>query len=124
MALFIGHYAAAQNHGTLWCDKNPAKKGSNNIVTQRSEKGVLKVLVNWEGKSGGSTFAPQNLAITNGTCETCKPLGAIGANRPQELWTIKVTDVTKPVILAWNTEGTKNYCGNGSLLIPSPVFNR
>ena len=124
MTLFVGHYVAAQNHNTLWCDKNPAKKNTNNVVVQRSEKGILKVLVNWEGKNGGSTFMAQNLAITNGTCETCKPLGAIGKNHPQEPWTIKVTDVTKPVTLAWNTAGTKNYCGEGSLFIPVATFNR
>ncbi|WP_020604670.1 hypothetical protein [Spirosoma spitsbergense] len=122
MTLFIGHYLAAQNHGILWCDKNPAKKATNNVVTQRSTNGILNLQVNWEGKTGGSTFAPQNLAITNGTCQTCKPLGAIGKNQPRELWTIKVTDVTKPVTLAWNTPGTKGYCGDGSLVIPPAVF--
>jgi|GEM_PF-2875042 len=122
MTLFIGHFVAAQNHNILWCDKNPALKNDHQVVTQKSGNGTLNLLVKWGGKTGGSTFAQQNLSITNGTCVTCKPVGAGGTNNPSQMWTVKVTDVTKPVVLAWNTPGTVNYCGNGKLVLPPATF--
>jgi hypothetical protein len=114
---FSAGVASAQDHNTLWCDKDPKVKAKNNVVLRSSAKGEIKVEVNWEGKAGGSTFEQKNLAITNGSCVTCKSLGAIGANHAKETWTIKATDPSKPVGLAWGTPSTKAYCGNGSISI-------
>ena len=123
MTVFVGRPEAVQNHNTLWCDKDPGKKLTHNLVRQGGEeKGTLKFLVKWGGKSGGATLSSVNLAITNGTCKTCPPLGEIGGQHPEGTWIITISDVKKPVTLAWNTEGTKRICGDGSLLIPVGTF--
>lgn len=99
--------AAAQN--ALSC------KGSqtNAMATFVSgENGNITVRLDW---NEGSTFAKQNLEITNGICINCPAVGGIGKNNPVQTWTIKQTDLAKPVSLAWGTESTKKYCGTGSL---------
>lgn len=63
----------------------------------------------------GSTFAPANLAITNGTCQSCPFIGGIG--RPHgtfQFWTIEQTDPSQAVSVAWATTGTINYCGGST----------
>ena len=119
--LFICHFANAQNHNTLWCDKDMKLKNTHHAMLQKAtEKGKLNVLVKWGGPNGGSTLSSQNLTITNGTCESCKPLGAIGSGNYQQNWVVKVTDPSKPVTFSWNTPGTVNMCGTGKLNIPGP----
>lgn len=118
---FIGNVAFAQNHNTLWCDKNPALKNTHHLNQQKTtEAGKLNFIAKWGGPNGGSTLTAANLKITNGTCEKCTPLGAIGSGNYQQNWVIKVTDVTKPVEIAWNTTGTVNMCGTGVLRILKP----
>jgi len=77
-----------------------------------NDKGTVTVKLDW---NEGATFAKQNLEITNGTCLTCPNVGGIGKNNPMQTWTIKQTDLTKPVSLAWGTESTKKYCGTQTL---------
>lgn len=122
MTLFIGQFVTAQNHNTLWCDKNPALKNNYNLQQQKTtEKGKLNFLVKWGAPNGASTLAAQNVQITNGTCETCPSLGAIGSGNYQQKWVIKVTDPKKPVRIQWNTPGTVSLCGTGVLNIPPPA---
>ncbi|MFN8346940.1 MAG: hypothetical protein U0X91_18200 [Spirosomataceae bacterium] len=79
MALFIGHFVNAQNHNTLWCDKDTKLKNTHHFNLQKTtEAGKLNAIMKWGGPNGGSTFSAANLEITNGTCESCKPVGAIG----------------------------------------------
>lgn len=130
MALFIGHFVNAQNFNTLWCSKlgeGKSKEEGRKLIDAHSfqlqkttEQGKLNAIMRWGGPTGGSTFASQNLAITNGTCESCKPVGQIGKSNSQQTWVIKVTDPSKPVTFAWTTPGTINMCGNGKLVIPRP----
>jgi hypothetical protein len=121
MTFLIGHFVKAQNHNTLWCDKDIKLKATHHAMLQKAtEKGKLNVLVKWGGPKGGSTLTSKNLAITNGTCESCTPLGAIGSNNYQQLWVVKVTDPSKPVTFSWDTPGTINFCGTGKLYLPPP----
>lgn len=121
MALFIGHFVNAQNHNTLWCDKDANLKNTHHFQLQKTtETGKLNAIMRWGGPNGGSTFAAANLEITNGTCESCTPVGQIGAKNSQQNWVIKVTDPSKPVTFAWKTQGTINMCGTGKLVIPKP----
>jgi hypothetical protein len=56
MLLFAGHFVKAQNHNTLWCDKDIKLKPTHHAVLQKAtEKGKLNVLVKWGGPNGGST---------------------------------------------------------------------
>lgn len=122
MTLFIGHFATAQNHNTLWCDKNMNLKNTHHLQQQKTtEKGKLNFLVKWGAPKGGSTLTSANVKITNGTCEKCPSLGAIGSGNYQQNWVIKVTDPSKPVRLEWNTPGTVDLCGKGVLHIPPPA---
>ncbi|MEZ5653686.1 MAG: hypothetical protein R3E87_24400 [Burkholderiaceae bacterium] len=114
VALLLANTVFAQDHNTLWCN-NPKLKTTHNVQALKSEKGSWNMQVSWGGPSGGSTFGPKNLSITNGSCQSCKPLGAIGAKHPKEVWKIKVTDPSKPVVFAWASEGTVKMCGTGKL---------
>jgi hypothetical protein len=58
------------------------------MLQKATEKGKCNLLVKWDAPNGGSTLSSQNLAITNGTCESCKPLGAGGSNNYQQPWVI------------------------------------
>lgn len=119
--LFISLLAKAQNHNTLWCDKDVKLKNTHNLSMQKTtEVGKLNAIMKWGGPEGGSTFTAANLEIINGMCESCKSLGAIGSGNYQQKWVIKVTDPTKPVTFAWKTAGTINLCGTGKLNIPKP----
>lgn len=117
----IGNLAFAQNHNTLWCDKNPAMKNTHHLQQQKTtESGKLNFSVKWGAPNGGSTLSQANITITNGTCESCKPLGAIGSGNYQQNWVIKVTDMSKPVQIEWATAGAIATCGTGKLIIPRP----
>lgn len=121
IALFIGHFVNAQNHNTLWCDKDMKLKNTHHFMLQKTtETGKLNAKMKWGAPNGGATFSAANLEITNGTCESCKPLGAIGSGNYEQNWVIKVTDPSKPVTFAWKTTGTINVCGTGKLVIPKP----
>lgn len=109
--------AFAQNHNTLWCDKDQKFKPTHNLQLKKVTPEKIELVAKWGGKSGGATLSASNVAITNGTCENCKPVGQIGANNPDEPWTIKRTDPKMPVTLAWATPGTINLCGTGVLKI-------
>ncbi|MBL7795423.1 MAG: hypothetical protein JNJ90_02880 [Saprospiraceae bacterium] len=88
-----------------------SKTGAKATVVS-NDNGNITVKLDW---NEGATFAKQNLEITNGTCVTCPNVGGIGKNNPAQTWTIKQTDLTKPVSLAWGTESTKKFCGTGTL---------
>lgn len=130
MALFIGHFVNAQNFNTLWCSKlgdGKSKEDGRKLVDahnfqlqKTTEPGKLNAIMKWGGETGGSTFSAANLEITNGICESCTPVGQIGAKNPKQNWVIKVTDPSKPVTFAWKTSGTINMCGTGKLVIPRP----
>lgn len=121
MTLFIGHFVNAQNHNTLWCDKDIKLKNTHHAMLQKStEKGKINVLVKWGAPNGGAMLSAANLEITNGICESCKPVGAIGSNNYQQNWVIKVNDPSKPVTFAWATKGTIMGCGTGKLVVPGP----
>ena len=123
MTLFIGQSAKAQSFNTLWCDKNPAMKNTHHLMRQKgTEAGKINLLVKWGAPKGGSTLTKDNILITNGVCEKCTPLGAIGSGNYQQTWVIKVTDPTKAVSINWNTQGTINLCGNGQINY-APPFN-
>lgn len=123
LALFTGHFVKAQSFNTLWCDKNKKLKDTHHAMLQKAtEKGKLNVKVKWGGPNGGSTLTSKNLAITNGTCESCKPLGAIGSKNYEQIWVVKVTDPSKPVTFSWATPGTINYCGDGKLNITTDHY--
>lgn len=110
--LFICHFVNAQNHNTLWCDKDIKLKNTHHFMLQKTtEAGKLNAIMKWGGPNGGSTFAAANLEITNGICEKCTPVGAIGSGNYQQNWVIKVIDPSKPVTFAWKTQGTINVCG-------------
>ncbi len=112
----VGFIAKAQNHNTLWCDKNPQLKNTHHLNMQKpTEAGKLNAIMKWGGPKGGSTFTAANLEIINGSCESCPQLGAIGSGNYQQKWVIKVNDVSKPVTFAWKTTGTINMCGTGKL---------
>jgi hypothetical protein len=83
----------------------------NFIDIKKGGRGIINLEVNWGGKTGGSTFAPANLKITNGVLQSGKPVGQIGANNPKQTWVIKVTDLSKPVQISWQTKGTTDLCG-------------
>jgi hypothetical protein len=100
--------ASAQN--VLPC--NGSKTGAKATLIS-NDNGNVTVKLDW---NEGATFAKQNLEITNGTCVTCPNVGGIGKNNAVQTWTIKQTDLAKPVSLAWGTESTKKYCGTGSLV--------
>jgi len=119
--MFVGHFADAQNHNTLWCDKDMKLKNTHHFMLQKTtEPGKLNAKMKWGAPNGGATFSAANLEITNGTCESCKPLGAIGSGNYEQNWVIKVTDPSKPVTFAWKTAGTINVCGTGKLVVPKP----
>lgn len=72
----------------------------------------ITLRIDWDE---GSTFAPANLGIQNGTCEDCSYIGGIG--RPHgsfKNWVIRQTDPNQPVTVAWATNGTINYCGGST----------
>lgn len=119
--LFVGYFADAQNHNTLWCDKDMKLKKTHHFMLQKTtEPGKLNAKMKWGAPNGSATFSAANLEITNGTCESCKPLGAIGSGNYEQNWVIKVTDPSKPVTFAWKTAGTINVCGTGKLVVPKP----
>lgn len=119
--LFVGYFADAQNHNTLWCDKDMKLKKTHHFMLQKTtEPGKLNAKMKWGAPNGSATFSAANLEITNGTCESCKPLGAIGSGNYEQNWVIKVTDPAKPVTFAWKTAGTINVCGTGKLVVPKP----
>jgi hypothetical protein len=119
--LFVGYFADAQNHNTLWCDKDMKLKNTHHFMLQKTtEPGKLNAKMKWGAPNGSATFSAANLEITNGTCESCKPLGAIGSGNYEQNWVIKVTDPSKPVTFAWKTAGTINVCGTGKLVVPKP----
>lgn len=119
--LFIGNIALAQNHNTLWCDKNINLKNTHNLKQQKTtEAGKLNFQVNWGAPNGGATLTKANIQITNGTCENCTPLGAVGSGNYKQNWVIKVTDMSKPVEIQWATNGTIGLCGTGKLRIIKP----
>lgn len=121
LSFLIGQFAKAQNHNTLWCDKDVKLKNTHHFMLQKTtEAGKLNAIMKWGAPNGGATFSAANLEITNGTCEKCTPLGAIGSGNYQQNWVIKVTDPSKPVTFAWKTPGTINMCGTGKLYIPKP----
>ena len=110
MTLLIGHFVKAQNHNTLWCDKNLKLKDSHYLSRQAgAEAGKINLLVKWGAPNGGATLSKENILITNGACETCKPLGAIGSGNYQQTWVIKVTDPAKPVTISWNTRWARSF---------------
>lgn len=117
LAMGITHVASAQSSDPNYIGRLPCQNAKADIEKvhfidiKKGGKGYLNLEVNWGGKNGGSTFAPQNLNITNGSCQTCKPVGQIGANNPKQTWVIKVNDVNKPVTITWQTKGTTDMCG-------------
>ena len=120
---FVTKFAAAQNHNTLWCDKNQKLKNTHNAQQQKTLKtGEIIMKVKWGGPDGASTLTSKNLEIVNGVCKTCPNLGAIGSKNYEQLWTIQVTDISKPVDIAWATPGTINHCGSGRLRMPPASF--
>ena len=96
---------------------NPKVAAIHFIDIKKGEPGHLNLEVNWGGENGGSTFHPQNLALTNATIVSSKPVGQIGAKNPKQTWVIKVTDPTKSVGVEWNTPGTINFCGGVGVLV-------
>lgn len=119
--LFLGNLAMAQNHNTLWCDKDIKLKNTHNLKQQKTtEAGKLNFQANWGAPNGGSTLLSTHVKITNGVCESCTPLGALGSGNYQQNWVIKVTDRSKPVEIQWATPGTINLCGTGKLRILKP----
>lgn len=113
LAIFVSlsHFIKAQ--GALTC--NGSKTGAK-ITLLSTNNEEIKVKVDWDE---GATFTPQNLQLTNATCVNCPYVGGIGKNNPVQTWTLKQTDLAKPVSVAWATEGTIKFCGNGSLSLTS-----
>lgn len=126
IAMLSTNFVSAQNSdyiGILKCvNANPEVVKSNFIDIKKGGRGLLNLEVNWGGKTGGAAFAPANLKITNGTLQSGKVVGQIGANNPKQTWVIKVNDVNKPVRFAWQTAGTTALCGNGWAQIATMDF--
>jgi len=123
--LFTNFVSAQDSNyiGKLECKNTKPEIGKVHFIDiKKGGKGLINLEVNWGGEKGGSTFAPANLKITNGTIQSWKPVGQIGAKNPKQTWVIKVIDLSKPVLITWQTKGTTDMCGTQTAQIGTRDF--